>query len=152
RSGAGIECHPMRLPLACALAACFVGCGGSSSSTDLGVDQARPADLAVPLDLYGVDLARGVGACRPDPMGDQQSGPTMTGPMGEGGVSFQGSCQCFYGCTPGAPDQCYCNRFCDPLCTPADGGCQPNGTGACLPSNGPGERCASDSAGKPYGK
>lgn len=121
-------------------------------------DGLGPRDLAVAVvDLAGggedqggpqPDLASG---CRPDPGTDGQL-CAQGCPTGTAGVSdSQGTCRCFATCDPKAASPCVCGRSCRMLFVPGDGGFVPSGTSACVPVNGPAERCGADKSGKPFG-
>jgi hypothetical protein len=129
----------------------FFGCGDNGTAGDGGGGN---KDLSANTDGGGSnpDLHftgdGGPNGCNPvDPMGDGQDCATANCPSGEVGVNQPGGgCKCFYKCNTATPQDCSCNRFCATL-TDSDGGAA---GGACLPANGPGERCGA-SGGVPFG-
>ncbi len=128
-------------PLLVVAALAATGCGDSSP---------HPADGGAPgwADLAGVDLGP-PGACLTNPMTDGQACSGAC-PQGTAAVGNPG-CNCWYACDPARPD-CPCGRRCEALyVTGAGGDLVPTGGGACVPANGPGERCGRDGAGNPYG-
>lgn len=54
--------------------------------------------------------------------------------------------KCYAVCDPATANSCPCGRRCTPITKP-DG----STTSACLPANGPGERCGNDAGGNVYG-
>jgi hypothetical protein len=118
-----------------------VGCG-STRPVPGGPDLASVMrDAGVSLDLAAPT------ACAPvDPMDDGQVCGTGCA-AGLVPVSSAGGCRCFHVCDPARPTACPCPRRCAALSS-SDGGAA---GGACLPANGPGERCGLDPAGMPYG-
>jgi hypothetical protein len=98
----------------------------------------------------GGDMAQQMGGnCLPDPMTDGQTcGNGCSG--GTRGVNFNGSCKCWYNCTPKMVNSCPCGRTCASLCTPTDAGCIDTGEGACLPANGAAERCGNNPQNMPW--
>jgi hypothetical protein len=113
------------------------GCGDTSEAPELGAT----TDLGV-----GFDLAAPATCSPNDP---QDDGQTCSGacPTGLVPVVLLGQCRCYHVCDPARPTTCSCNRRCAALAD-ADGGVK---GGACLPGNGPGERCGSSPTGQPYG-
>ena len=112
------------------------GCGDDAQHgggiRDMSVPDMTARDLGIPP------------ACSPtDPMND--GSPCSAGcPSGTIGVNLGGSCKCYDSCT--TDTQCSCNRLCDPVSF-ADAGAG----AACLPGNGPGERCGANGSGGVYG-
>jgi len=130
---------------ALAFAMVLVGCGTNNNNGDGGTNQdltvGNNADLT--MQQGGGDMAGNGMMCQPDPMMDGQSCANGC-PVGSGTIPVQdqtGACHCWYTCTPNLANSCPCGRFCATLYTITDGGMMPNGMGACLHGNLPGERC-----------
>ncbi len=115
---------------ACVLA---MGCGqdsGSPGASDMSV--ATVYDLST-----GGDMTPPLQCSMVDPMTDGQSCGSGSCPGGTIGVGAGAACQCWQICDPATPTVCPCDRRCAEL-TRGDAGVV---GGACLPANGPGERC-----------
>jgi hypothetical protein len=125
----------------------LVGCGDTQEHGG-GVQQ----DMSVP-NMGGTvpDMAKPAAKCNPmDTLGDgKPCGANAACPGGQTPVTIKGACVCLTNCDPSHQAQCPCDRFCSTV-----GAIVPDGGtlgGACLPANGPGERCGNDPAGNPYG-
>lgn len=114
------------------------GCGDDTQPSG-GVDLGAGAG-----DLAAADLAPPTTCSPDDPMTDGT--PCSAGcPAGTLGVNFGGACGCYQACDTNP--ECSCNRLCDVI-TVGDAAVG----GACLPGNGPGERCSRDAmTGQPFG-
>jgi hypothetical protein len=131
--------------LASALGLC--GCGQPTQEHGGG----GPPDLSIPPVVTPPDMLAPPTKCSPtDNLGDSQAcGTNPLCPSGQAAVNIKGACKCFVTCDAAHQATCPCDRFCTMLTSPApDGGAA---GAACLPANGPGERCFTDANGNPYG-
>jgi hypothetical protein len=119
------------------------GCGAPDQGHGGGSNDMSVAVMAMP------DFSLAPTKCSPtDTLNDGATcGASNTCPSGQQAVIIGGTCKCFTGCDPTQPTTCPCDRACSMLSFP-DGG---SGNGACLPANGPGERCFTNASGVPYG-
>jgi hypothetical protein len=131
--------------VACAIG--LVGCGDTQEHGG-GVQ-----DMSVPNmgGGSGPDMAKAVPKCSAtDNLGDgKPCGANAACPSGQTSVNVKGACVCYANCDIAHQAQCPCDRFCS-----LAGAIVPDGGtlgGACLPGNGPGERCGTDPGGNPFG-
>ena len=126
-------------------------CAGSTTPADLS----HPHDLTMSQNnnddltgTTGTDDAGTMTGCNMHPNDGQIC--SMGCPAGALEVQDQtGVCHCWDPCPVGDSSSCPCGRSCRKLTFAGDAGAPP--TGACIPANGPGERCGADANNKPYG-
>jgi hypothetical protein len=138
------------LVAAAALAGCKDNTMMNNPPPDMSMMMMQNKDMTMMMMNMG-DMSMPAAMCQPDPMMDGMQCINNGCPQGLIAVGDQnGTCHCWYTCTPDVPNSCPCGRNCNKLFMMTDAGNVPSPTGACLHANGAGERCGEDANKMPF--